>query len=358
MVNKTTQATGLSTGLGKTGFALNFLFTIIAIVSFCLRVWVKITTKRDTASHDVLSFGAVVFALAFSIGYSYCIHSGVIGLHMTDAIYTEPNVQKTTYKLFFVAGFIWILSTTLVKLSVLHLYRLIFLGEHRAYIQGRPFKYAINTLYTLLILFCISHILLALLECQPIERQWNKNVNGRCTDTYKQNLADTITNMVLDLLVIVLPMPLLWQLQMPMATKLKVCGIFGLGLFICATNIARVVVIASTRGADVTYNLVHIGLLCRLEIYLGIVAACYPLFNSVLFRRRKIASHHAKRPFFSFNNTIGGQQRNRGVDDGFSTLRTVGDDDVSLRGYERTDIPGAFNSELVYQGNGEMSVVK
>ena len=42
-------------------------------------------------------------------------------------------------------------------------------------------------------------------------------------------LAAGIINLIIDVIVIVLPMPSLWKLQMPWPKKIGICAMFGLG---------------------------------------------------------------------------------------------------------------------------------
>lgn len=123
------------------------------------------------------------------------------------------------------------MATTFVKLSILQLYRMMFQSEQRKYIHGSKFKYANNALQLVVMLFCIGHIIVISLECRPIEKQWNKTLKtGHCTDLFKRELGDAFINMILDLGIVVLPMPVLWMLQMPTRTKLQISATFGLGI--------------------------------------------------------------------------------------------------------------------------------
>lgn len=54
------KTTGLSGELGRVGFILNIIFTVIAVVAVGLRVWAMILIKRSTEAHDFFVFGALV----------------------------------------------------------------------------------------------------------------------------------------------------------------------------------------------------------------------------------------------------------------------------------------------------------
>lgn len=68
------------------------------------------------------------------------------------------------------------------------------------------------------------------LICTPFERNWNPTLPGHCAS---QNVAfSTIGafNLLTDVMIMALPIRFVWKLQMSLATKLAVVGIFGLGI--------------------------------------------------------------------------------------------------------------------------------
>ena len=72
------------------------------------------------------------------------------------------------------------------------------------------------------------------LICAPFEKNWNPTLPGHCAS---QNVAfSTIGafNLLTDVMIMALPIRFVWKLQMSMATKLALVGIFGLGI-LCVT---------------------------------------------------------------------------------------------------------------------------
>lgn len=52
-----------------------------------------------------------------------------------------------------------------------------------------------------------------LLICRPLAYNWDPTIKGKCGDTHKLYLSVGIVNLLLDVTVVSLPMPLLWRLQ-------------------------------------------------------------------------------------------------------------------------------------------------
>ena len=73
-------------------------------------------------------------------------------------------------------------------------------------------------------------------------------------------------NMVSDFSILILPMPLVWSLQLDRAKKLKVMGIFGVGILACAASIIRLYYLVKLLYLPVesTYDLL---LVCRIGVW-------------------------------------------------------------------------------------------
>ena len=116
---------------------------------------------------------------------------------------------------------IWALSNTSVKLSILHLYIMIF--------RIRSFRIITYILMGTTIIYCAIVILEAFLICRPLAFFWNKTIEGSCGNEQAIFLSTGILNLMIDVMVVILPMPMLWGLQMKVAKKIALTGIFGLG---------------------------------------------------------------------------------------------------------------------------------
>lgn len=72
---------------------------------------------------------------------------------------------------------------------------------------------------------------LAVLMCTPEALNWDATImNGHCGNKFAAYLAVGIGNLVTDLVIIILPMPFVWQLQLRNTQKLGIMGIFGIGI--------------------------------------------------------------------------------------------------------------------------------
>lgn len=66
--------------------------------------------------------------------------------------------------------------------------------------------------------------------CKPARYSWDKSIpGGTCTGENLAYLVAGITNLVIDSIIVTLPMPKLFKLQLSFSKKISVAGMFSLG---------------------------------------------------------------------------------------------------------------------------------
>ncbi|KAJ5709860.1 hypothetical protein N7493_009452 [Penicillium malachiteum] len=78
--------------------------------------------------------------------------------------------------------------------------------------------------------YLIAAILAMNLICRPINFMWDMTVKGTCEDGTPLMYASAGFNLIIDLIVVALPMPVIWTLQMPKDRKAGVIWAFLLAL--------------------------------------------------------------------------------------------------------------------------------
>lgn len=110
------------------------------------------------------------------------------------------------------------------KLSVLFFYRRIFAVPAFRLINN--VFIGITVAWTLAITFALAF------QCYPVHYFWDlfeSEYSAYCVEVTALYLAVAISDLVLDILIFLLPVPHLWTLNMPLNRKLAVGGIFMLG---------------------------------------------------------------------------------------------------------------------------------
>lgn len=109
-----------------------------------------------------------------------------------------------------------------VKGSILYLY-------HRIFFVSRPLTIALWLVAAFVLGYSIAQVFGAIFQCVPIDSNWNPKVTGHCInlDVFATVLA--ALNSFTDIVILVLPMPLVWRLKRPAHEKVQIMGMFLLG---------------------------------------------------------------------------------------------------------------------------------
>ncbi|ORX94171.1 hypothetical protein BCR34DRAFT_550470 [Clohesyomyces aquaticus] len=259
--------------------AIVIFFCVVLIVAcfvaLTLRFLAMRTIRRPMKIHDYLCIISVVFCTAYCIDISIGTVYGDIGKHMTEVSLPRLTVALKT---FFVSQFFWALSITGFRLSTLFVYIEIFT-------VGTFFYYAYG-MVVIVSLFFVGSITTTLRLCRPINFSWDKTVTGTCGDIGTAELAASALNLSLDIIIVLLPLPLVWGLNMAKQRKIGLTVTFALGLVISAMNLGRIIQVKRCDIKDFTYCTHTAILLTVPEMAVGIIVACVPLLGPLIFPSR------------------------------------------------------------------------
>ena len=75
----------------------------------------------------------------------------------------------------------------------------------------------------------IYQIFITVFVCKPVRGFWDRSVEAKCYDLRPQVIAAAVQNVVTDIIILCLPIPIVWKLQMATERKLQLVGLFALG---------------------------------------------------------------------------------------------------------------------------------
>lgn len=143
--------------------------------------------------------------------------------------------------------FFWALSLGLSKTSILLLYSNVFVV--------RPVVWTARCTIAFIILWVIGTIMAGCLICRPFAMNWDQSIpGGKCGN---QVLSFTITgvlNLLTDVVVLLLPMPYLYGLQMRTYKKVVLMGVFGIGLLYVSLQLSRSCLCPKSARSMLTVN--------------------------------------------------------------------------------------------------------
>ena len=145
----------------------------------------------------------------------------IVGVFLDYLSRAYARMLSTRYQCFYATDCIYPPAVGIIKISTLLLFARIFQGRNFIRILWAV-GFFIST-YTLIIM------LLLIFQCKSIKGFWDSNLEAGCMSSTKVLVAMAVLNIITDFLVVCLPLPLLWKLQMRRGMKLQVMGIFTVG---------------------------------------------------------------------------------------------------------------------------------
>ncbi|OBT78024.1 hypothetical protein VF21_03106 [Pseudogymnoascus sp. 05NY08] len=220
-------------------------FIVITVASVILRVAGRRIKNIALQAEDYLIFVALIFVLGLITCDIIGVTHGGVGRHAADIIAEDgPQVLVAFLKDLVAIQMLW--ATSLI------FSRLRFLSS-----------------------FGLSASFYAT-SCRPFEYNWDQSIEGSCGDQIKSYIITGALNIVTDALVLGLPMPMIWRLQVNLRSKIALTGIFTIGFFII-----RLKSLVTVSYEDITYSVPDALIWSMLEPSLGLTLASITIMRPV-----------------------------------------------------------------------------
>ncbi|MCJ1275037.1 hypothetical protein MMC21_002837 [Puttea exsequens] len=305
-------------------YAAAIVLPIVGIATIGLRLWLRSSGKARIGIDDWLALAALFPVIGMGLCLIYGTAKGAIGHASTPyPVPTNPPMLAELYEttpeqtiVFTMDWIIWVLmipGNGLIKLSALFLYRRIFVVN-----KNSPFDIVTMVMIAICSLWTVGFFLAQIFGC-------GSNFGapfGTLTDVASCNTnvrldALMISDLITDILVWILPIPVVWGLNMSVSKKLSITGILSLAAMSLAAAIVRLIVQEQISNGgyaahtDVNLTLTILLYWSMLESGLALIAACLPTLHYLVSRsfispavnsmRRLISSTRST----STSNTLG-----------------------------------------------------
>ncbi|KAI1761369.1 hypothetical protein GGR53DRAFT_469368 [Hypoxylon sp. FL1150] len=252
-----------------------------------LRLWARRRQKQALRVDDWL----IIFSLILTIGIGICLVYGVsqkalgyptvIPLDITG---NPADVQTDQLSIASKIEFAYFLILPLVlgctKASFLFFYKRIFSVKQST-------KVLLTGLIALIAIWTAGFFLVTVFECgSNIWAMWGteQDLLTRCVSTWPLALSIGITDLITDVIIIIIPVPLIWQLRLSTGKKLAASVVFILGMVTIAASSIRLAVTVRTNHVPKDFDPNHDKILTiteqlywgMVECSTGILAACLP----------------------------------------------------------------------------------
>ncbi|KAK3988822.1 hypothetical protein QBC44DRAFT_242807 [Cladorrhinum sp. PSN332] len=249
---------------------------VLGLASVALRLVTRLKVKGPGLAADDY---AIVFAAVMGIGTAVCCLISVPwggGKHLWVVKHDEfARLYQTTFA--FVIVYITCISAT--KISILLFYRRVF---------------GTTVIWYLVFAFAFAHwaevTVTWLAGCRPIDYYWKQytdpeTATGSCIDAPLFYFCNGIIGLVIDVAILLVPVPTIRKLNMPTTKKVFVGGILLLGSFVCVASAVRIVKMNQlVKSPDFTWAMSQVFIWSCCEPFIGIVCACLPTYGPLVRR--------------------------------------------------------------------------
>ncbi|KAF1974689.1 hypothetical protein BU23DRAFT_530988 [Bimuria novae-zelandiae CBS 107.79] len=258
---------------GEQSITVSAVFTVFAFLFVMLRMYTRLFMVRAIGVEDY----CIVASMIFSIGFTTCIGVQVrygLGKHHTDL--TDSGELIKMMKAFYVSIIAYNLSLSFTKVSILLQYRRVFTKP--------KFVMAVWITFAIVIVYSVWAALGSVFQCLPISAFWTQD-HSKCIDQFVAWFFNASANIVSDLVIIILPMPVIRDLNLRRRQKNLLMGVFAVGGFVCVVSIIRLhSLVGISNSKDPTWDNAPAASWSSVEVNVAIVCSSLPCIRPLLSR--------------------------------------------------------------------------
>ncbi|KAK6344400.1 hypothetical protein TWF696_008036 [Orbilia brochopaga] len=184
-----------------------------------------------------------------------------------DTVTTDELLPTLRY--WFAYQIIYPLVLLFIKLSILSFY----LGIS----PQKWYRYAVNSVLAFVVAWTVAVIFAYIFECPDPSRAWSPEFPQGCVNLSALYYSSASINIATDLVILLLPIPVLHRLQIDRRRKVALIAIFSVGGIAVAGSVAQLwAVWKYQHTVDVSYDAILILLFSHIEITLAMMCSCAP----------------------------------------------------------------------------------
>ncbi|KGO68870.1 hypothetical protein PITC_078110 [Penicillium italicum] len=242
--------------------------SILAFLAVCLRFYVRLSSKRFPWIDDYAALASSLLTLAYA---GIAVAQTRWGQGLSAAYLPKENIIPFS-RIQYTGGPVYCLAVLGFKLALLASY-LRIAGIIRQYRK---------IIIAAIIVCIVNQVIFAIIisvSCIPVAKQWDPSIKGNCIDTVPFYFALGGTSILLDLVIIALPLPVLWKLQLQPRQKALLVCLFAFGFFVTVIQTIRIHTVWDLKTYTDSKKIV---IWSCVEISLGVIIACLPTYGPLL----------------------------------------------------------------------------
>ncbi|KAI9799384.1 MAG: hypothetical protein M1833_004084 [Piccolia ochrophora] len=257
---------------------------VLSGIAVVLRFIARRISKAELKADDWFMVAGLVFVAGFTANSLVMIYDTGLGLHSVAA-----NLPKFA-RVMLPHNVIFSFAPISIKISILLLYRRIFIY--------RTFRWVVWGLVVFFVAAFLINLFLSIFQCVPVQKAWKPELPGHCLGFYEAWYAGSALLLATDVMLLIVPIPVVWQLQMDAKQKLGLIAVFLLGSLACFTKGIQFATFKSGVDMyDIPYTIVATWYWAGAELYLGIICGCLVTCMPLIRRRKQNSGAAGKEEF-------------------------------------------------------------
>ncbi|KAI0908786.1 hypothetical protein F4823DRAFT_466718 [Ustulina deusta] len=272
-----TRGVDINTSSGDNGPLISipsWIFAFLCPIIVGTRIWSRQRAGGRLGADDYTIIVSLAFALATDVlsiwgcYHGYGKHAATLTEHERYEAFRSFYLTQITYKT----------SINLTKSSVLLLYLRIFNGV-------KWFRRTCLILLAVVALYCIAVILVTVFQCIPVAAAFDKTITNKvCISNGDFWFANAGFSIASDIIILTIPMPLVYSLQIPRVQKAALIFVFTLGAFVVITSCLRATTLnLQAKSRDPLYDVAST-MWTIIEMSVAIICACLPQIRPLIVR--------------------------------------------------------------------------
>ncbi|KAH8656277.1 hypothetical protein BGZ61DRAFT_466937 [Ilyonectria robusta] len=241
----------------------------VAFLAVAMRVYARAVLISQFGMDDYASIVSFVFVFICGFFVAWNTRFG-FGTHV--AFLTEEQI-RAYLKIFYISVVFYNVAMGAIKTTFLLQYYRVF---------ARPMvRNVIIGAGVVIGGWSTSQIFLAIFACTPVSAFWTGE--GTCIDNLPAWYVNATGNIITDLIVLILPLPVIKNLNLASRQKIILLGVFCLGFLTCAISFVRIRFLKLSQ--DFTWTNVEAAAWSISELCSALTCVCLPTL-------RPLISHH------------------------------------------------------------------
>lgn len=324
-------------------YAASIVLPILGVVLVVLRLNARRLQKASTGWDDFLMLPALCVVIGMGITLCIGVHGKAIGYPTPYEGTLTPEERMTTVnptialmgKVQYAFCLLMVLAFGFLKLSITFFYRRLFVTARKTW-----FDWATKVVITIVLFWAVGFFFGFILGCGVHPSAGWRSVKERnefCASTADLDNGFVVSDLITDIMVLVLPLPVIWNLHTTVGKKLMVMAILATGAVSVVASIIKVVVSYEITNAgfntkvDPDLTVSTILYWSMIEAGLAIIAACLPTLqylvrkvtlDKVIRSVRSTLSLHSNHSQQNESWPMGGYINSRGSSKSASTTET------------------------------------